>query len=78
MGRLLQQEGYSLQGTRTTMEGAQHPDRDAQFGSRNEQARAHLAAGQPVSAGGTVPTAERDVADRCSFQPCSGGRTDSG
>ena len=23
--------GYSLQGTRKTLEGAQHPDRDAQF-----------------------------------------------
>jgi hypothetical protein len=30
------------------LEGAQHPDRDAQFRYLNEQARTHLAAGQPV------------------------------
>lgn len=48
VGRLLKQQDYTLQGTRKTVEGAQHPDRDAQFGYLNEQARAHLAAGQPV------------------------------
>jgi Rhodopirellula transposase DDE domain len=30
------------------VEGAQHPDRDAQFGYLNQQVRAHLADGQPV------------------------------
>ncbi len=35
-------------GTRKTVEGAQHPDRDAQFGYLNQQARSHLADGQPV------------------------------
>jgi Rhodopirellula transposase DDE domain len=30
------------------LEGAQHPDRDAQFRYLNQQARIHLAAGQPV------------------------------
>ena len=48
VGRLLKQQDYTLQRTRKTVEGAQHPDRDAQFGYLNEQARAHLAAGQPV------------------------------
>jgi hypothetical protein len=48
VGRLLRQEGYRLQRTRKTLEGAQHPDRDAQFAYLNEQARAYLAAGQPV------------------------------
>ena len=48
IGRLLKQQGYRLQRTRKTLEGAQHPDRDAQFGYLNEQAREHLAAGQPV------------------------------
>ena len=48
VGRLLTQQDYTLQRTRKTVEGAQHPDRDAQFGYLNEQARAHLAAGQPV------------------------------
>jgi hypothetical protein len=45
---LLRAQGYSLQGTRKTLEGAQHPDRDAQFGYLNDQATAYLAAGQPV------------------------------
>jgi hypothetical protein len=45
---LLRAQGYSLQGTRKTLEGAQHPDRDAQFGYINDQATAYLAAGQPV------------------------------
>ena len=31
VGRLLRQNGFSLQGTVKTLEGAQHPDRDAQF-----------------------------------------------
>jgi hypothetical protein len=48
VGRLLRQQDYTLQRTRKTLEGAQHPDRDAQFGYLNEQASAHLAAGQPV------------------------------
>jgi hypothetical protein len=48
VGRLLKQQGYSLQRTRKTLEGAQHPDRDGQFRYLNEQAREHLAARQPV------------------------------
>lgn len=31
VGRLLKQAGYSLQGNAKTVEGKQHPDRDAQF-----------------------------------------------
>jgi len=45
---MLRAQGYSLQATRKTLEGAQHPDRDAQFGYINTQAGAYLAAGQPV------------------------------
>jgi hypothetical protein len=48
VGRLLKQQGYRLQRMVKTLEGAQHPDRDAQFRYLNEQARAQLAAGQPV------------------------------
>jgi Rhodopirellula transposase DDE domain len=48
VGRLLKQQDYRLQRTQKTLEGAQHPDRDAQFRYLNEQAREHLAAGQPV------------------------------
>ena len=31
VAKILRGHGYSLQGTRKTLEGAQHPDRDAQF-----------------------------------------------
>jgi hypothetical protein len=48
VGRLLKQQGYRLQRTAKTLEGGQHPDRDAQFRYLNEQARTQLAAGQPV------------------------------
>ncbi len=41
-------EGYSLQSVRKTREGAQHPDRDAQFQFLNAQVQAALKAGQPV------------------------------
>ena len=42
---LLREEGFSLQGNAKTMEGRQHPDRDAQFRYINEQARATRTAG---------------------------------
>ncbi|MGH3595916.1 MAG: ISAzo13 family transposase, partial [Mycobacterium sp.] len=48
VGALLRQEGFSLQGNAKTVEGKQHPDRDAQFGYIREQAREHLEAGDPV------------------------------
>ncbi len=46
--RLLVEAGYSLQANAKTAEGGTHPDRDAQFGYLNEQARDHQAAGCPV------------------------------
>jgi hypothetical protein len=48
VGRLLREQGYRLQRTLKTSEGAQHADRDAQFRYLNEQAKVHLADGQPV------------------------------
>src|SRR4051794_24300088 len=48
VGRLLRANGFSLQGTAKTLEGDQHPDRDAQFHYVNEQVKAHQAAGEPV------------------------------
>jgi hypothetical protein len=45
---LLQELRYSLQGTRKTQEGDQHPDRDAQFAYINTHAEEALAAGDPV------------------------------
>jgi hypothetical protein len=48
VGDLLQAEGFSLQGNAKTVEGKQHPDRDAQFRYINEQVREHLTATDPV------------------------------
>ncbi len=48
VGRLLKQQGFSLQANAKTLEGAQHPDRDAQFRYLNEQVKTHQANGQPV------------------------------
>ncbi|MGO8890657.1 MAG: ISAzo13 family transposase [Streptosporangiaceae bacterium] len=45
---LLHEQGFSLQGNAKTIEGRQHPDRDAQFRYISEQATAHQAAGDPV------------------------------
>ena len=46
--RLLRKLGYSLQSARKTLEGKQHPDRDAQFQTINEQVGAQISAGQPA------------------------------
>jgi hypothetical protein len=48
VGRLLREENFSLQAGAKTIEGRQHPGRDAQFSYLNEQAKEHIAAGQPV------------------------------
>jgi hypothetical protein len=48
VGRLLAKLGFSLQGNRKTREGAQHPDRNAQFEHINAAVQAFQAAGEPV------------------------------
>ena len=49
VGRLLKDRlGYSLQGNAKTIEGSQHPDRDAQFRYINDLVTWCLAAGIPV------------------------------
>jgi len=48
VGELLRGLGYSLQANAKTVEGAQHPDRDAQFGYINDEAKRRLAAHLPV------------------------------
>ena len=45
---LLHEMEYSLQANRKTMEGARHPDRDAQFEYINAEVRRRMAAGSPV------------------------------
>jgi transposase len=48
VGDLLREEGFSLQGNAKTLEGKQHPDRDAQFRYLNEQAKRYQDTGDPV------------------------------
>jgi Rhodopirellula transposase DDE domain len=48
VGELLYKLDYRLQANRKTREGANHPDRDAQFHYINDQVKAALAAGQPA------------------------------
>jgi hypothetical protein len=46
--RLLKAKGYSLQANKKTREGAQHPDRDAQFQHINETVARAIKLGEPV------------------------------
>jgi len=48
VGRLLHEMGYSLQATSKTTEGAQSPDRNAQFEHINAEAKRFMKRGQPV------------------------------
>ena len=59
VGDLLRAEGFSLQGNAKTIEGKQHPDRDAQFRYINEQARGYRDAGDPVV---SVDTRKKELA----------------
>ena len=61
VGSLLRENGFSLQGNAKTLEGDQHPDRDAQFRYINEQAKEHQAAGEPVI---SVDTKKREQLGR--------------
>ena len=48
VAQLLRDLGYTLQGNRKTEEGAEHPDRDAQFAHINTEVQRALAQGTPV------------------------------
>ena len=48
VAQLLHDQGYSLQSNRKTEEGADHPDRDAQFRHINARVKRALAARMPV------------------------------
>jgi hypothetical protein len=48
VAQLLHAQDYSLQGTRKTEEGAEHPDRDAQFRHINATVKRALRVGSPV------------------------------
>src|ERR687894_331597 len=61
VANLLRSIGYSLQSPRKTLEGAQHPDRDAQFRYLNSLAAQFLAAGEPVI---SVDTKKKELVGR--------------
>jgi hypothetical protein len=61
VAKILRSLGYSLQGTRKTLEGKQHPDRDDQFGYINDLARQFLASGDPVI---SVDTKKKELVGR--------------
>jgi transposase len=63
VAQILRSIGFSLQGTRKTLEGAQHPDRDAQFRYINSLAAGFLAAGDPVI---SVDTKKKELVGRFS------------
>ncbi len=70
VAKILGSRGYSLQGTRKTLEG-RHPDRDAQFRYINGLAEQFLASGDPVI---NVDTKKKELAgryaqDRKEWQP---------
>jgi len=48
VGRILREEGFSLQANVKTREGKQHPDRDKQFKYINRQVKKHQKVGNPV------------------------------
>lgn len=48
VGRCLHEMEYSLQGNVKSLEGPQHPDRDAQFRHINSQVKAFMRSGDPV------------------------------
>lgn len=62
VGDLLREEGFSLQSNAKTLEGKQHPDRDAQFQYLNEQARSHQDSGEPVI---SVDTKKKELVGPC-------------
>jgi DNA-binding phage protein len=56
--RLLKANGFRLQANKKTREGAQHPDRDAQFAHINQTVTDAVTAGQPVI---SVDTKKREL-----------------
>jgi hypothetical protein len=48
VAELLREKGYSLQANRKTVEGKQHPDRNAQFEHISKRVAAYLRSGQPA------------------------------
>jgi hypothetical protein len=68
VARLLREQGFSLQANAKTLEGGQHPDRDAQFSYVNAQAGEQLSMGDPVI---SVDTKKKELVGQY-----NNGRTD--
>jgi Rhodopirellula transposase DDE domain len=58
VAQLLKDAGYSLQGNRKTIEGKQHPDRNAQFEQISRRTRSQQRAGQPAL---SVDTKKKEI-----------------
>lgn len=58
VSQLLASLGYSLQGNKKTLEGASHPDRDAQFKYINQRTCEIIASGNPVI---SVDTKKKEI-----------------
>jgi hypothetical protein len=67
VGRMLHHLGYSLQAPAKTLEGKQHPDRDAQFRYISATSASNIAEGQPVI---SVDTKKKELVG----QYANGGR----
>jgi len=61
VSKLLKELGYSLQGNRKRLEGAQHPDRNAQFEHISEMVRRQLEDGEPAI---SVDTKKKELVGR--------------
>ena len=61
VNRLLHALGYSLQSNRKTIEGGDHPDRDAQFQYINRRVKSFQKQGQPVV---SVDTKKKELVGR--------------
>jgi len=61
VANILHSLDYSLQGTRKTLEGHQHPDRDAQFRYINSLAQEFLTSGDPVI---SIDTKKKELVGR--------------
>ncbi len=64
---LLHELGYSLQANRKSIEGTNHPDRDAQFRHINDAVQHRLACGQPVI---SVDTKKKELVGRYKNDGC--------
>src|SRR5207247_7735575 len=58
VSKLLKDAGFSLQANRKTIEGKQHPDRDAQFRHISSRIRSQQRAGQPAL---SVDTKKKEI-----------------